>query len=94
MFSVNQLKHCGTISTRTLHHRYGKYQPVPVTWGDTDTVPLPLTGDHERELESFLDGLPVDLVGQVGEAHVAGRVLLPQVRIGLRLGHFQKRTRC
>lgn len=29
-----------------------------------------LTHHHERELETSLDGLPVDLVGKIDKAHV------------------------
>jgi hypothetical protein len=35
------------------------------------TYVLQLTGDHKGELETFLDRLPVDLVGEVGKTHVA-----------------------
>lgn len=50
-----------------------------------------LTYDHEGELEPLLDGLPVDLVGEVGEPHVAVHFPLPSehlLRVGfLRTGH-------
>ena len=39
------------------------------------TQEAPLTYNHQRELEALLDGLAVDLVGQVGEAHVAFQLL-------------------
>ena len=44
-----------------------------------------LPDDHEGELEALLDGLAVHLVGQVGEAHVAGRVVGGEG--GLQVGH-------
>ena len=43
---------------------------------------MSLTRHHECELEALLDGLPVDLVGEVGKAHVARRVL-GQTAVGL-----------
>lgn len=46
-----------------------------------------LTCDHQGEVETFLDGFPVDLVGQSGKAHVLllmvlrGRGRREQVRV-------------
>lgn len=39
-----------------------------------------LTGHHEREVETFLDGLAVHLVGQCGEANV---LLVDVLRAGV-----------